>query len=349
MMGRFWVIVFELTQERAGERMKYIEIKTKDPHFNLAMEEYLLTNCKSNDTYFLLWQNEPSIIIGKHQNTLEEINTKYVEENNIHVVRRMSGGGAVYHDLGNLNYSFIMRNGQEDLFDFKKFTFPIVELLQQYGMDAQVSGRNDMTIEGKKFSGNAQFIRNNNLLHHGTLLFNSDMERLQAALNVSNDKIASKGIKSVRSRVTNIQEHMKDKISIDEFWKQLSDHIAAQNEYWERVELEDSDLIEINKLASEKYNTWDWNYGNSPLFNFKNSKRFDGGKLEVRLDIHEGLVKDCKFYGDFFSRENFESMEESLLGARYQKDEIWKVLNNFQNDDLIMGISTEQILDTMFD
>lgn len=328
--------------------MKYIEIRTKDPHFNLAMEEYLLTNCKPNDTYFLLWQNEPSIIIGKHQNTVEEINTGYVEENNIHVVRRMSGGGAVYHDLGNLNYSFIVGNGQQDLFDFKKFTYPIVGLLQQYGVNAEVSGRNDMTIEDKKFSGSAQFIRNNNLLHHGTLLFNSDLERLQAALNVSNEKIVSKGIKSVRSRVTNIQEHMTDKISLDEFWNQLAGHIAARNDQWEPSCLSDADLTEINKLAKEKYNTWEWKYGTSPSFNYKNSKRFDGGKLEVLLDIHDGLVKGCKFYGDFFSRENFPNMEASLIGTRYQRDDIQRVLNRFQVEDLIMGISTEQILNTMF-
>lgn len=329
--------------------MKYIEIKTKDPHFNLAMEEYLLTNCKPSESYFLLWQNEPSIIIGKHQNTMEEINTRFVEENNINVVRRMSGGGAVYHDLGNLNYSFIVGNGQQDMFDFKKFTYPIVELLQQYGVNAEVSGRNDMTIEEKKFSGNAQFIRNNNLLHHGTLLFNSDLERLQDALNVSKDKIVSKGIKSVRSRVTNIQEHMMDKISMDEFWTQLSGHIADRNDHWEQSCLNDSDLFEINKLADDKYRTWEWKYGESPSFNYKSSKRFDGGKLEVLLDIHDGLVTGCKFYGDFFSREKFPDLEVSLLGIKYQRQEIQRVLNNFQNEDLIMGISTEQILNTMFD
>jgi len=329
--------------------MKYIEIKTTDPHFNLAMEEYLLTNCKSGETYFLLWQNEPSIIIGKHQNTIEEINTRYVEENNIHVVRRMSGGGAVYHDLGNLNYSFIVSNGQKDLFDFKKFTLPIVELLQSYGVNAQVSGRNDMTIDDRKFSGNAQFIRNNNLLHHGTLLFDSDLERLQSALNVSQDKIVSKGIKSVRSRVTNIREHLQDKIDVYEFWSQLAGHIADRNEQWEVSSLSDSELAGIHKLADEKYRTWEWKFGSSPSFNYKNSKRFDGGKLEVLLDIHDGCIKGCKFYGDFFSRESFAEMEAGLIGTRYAKDEICRVLDQFQDSELIMGISAEQILDTMFD
>lgn len=332
-----------------GEEMKYIEIRTKDPHFNLAAEEYLLTNCKPNESYFLLWQNEPSIIIGKHQNTLEEINTGYVEENNIHVVRRMSGGGAVYHDLGNLNYSFIIGNGQQDLFDFKKFTYPIVEMLRQYGVKAEVSGRNDMTIEGRKFSGNAQFIRNSNLLHHGTLLFNSDLERLQDALKVSNDKIISKGIKSVRSRVTNILEHMEEKLGIDEFWEQLSSHIADQNEQWEQLKIGEADIAQISRLGDQKYRTWEWKYGASPCFNYRNFQRFDGGKLEVRLDIHDGMVTGCKFYGDFFSGEDFPKMEQELLGTRYQRNAIMEVLKRFRKEDLIMGISAEQILNTMFD
>lgn len=329
--------------------MKYIEIKTKDPHFNLAMEEYLLTSCKPEEEYFLLWQNSPSIIIGKHQNTLEEVNARYVEENDIHVVRRMSGGGAVYHDLGNLNYSFIIGNGQQDIFDFKKFALPIAELLQLHGVDAEVSGRNDMTIAGKKFSGNAQFMRNRNLLHHGTLLFDSDLSRLEAALNVSGDKIVSKGIKSVRSRVTNIREHLAEPMDIDEFWQKLAAHIASRNDRWEPASLSEEDLDAINRLADEKYRQWEWKYGTSPSFNFKNSKRFEGGKLEVLLDVRDGLIEGCRFFGDFFSREKFPELESCLVGARYRKDEVGEILSRFRNDDLIMGISTEQILDTMFD
>ena len=329
--------------------MQYIEIRTKEPHFNLAAEEYLLTNCEPGQSYFLLWQNEPSIIIGKHQNTMEEINTGFVEENNIHVVRRMSGGGAVYHDLGNLNYSFIIGDGQQNLFDFRKFTYPIVDMLKKYGVDAEISGRNDMTIEGRKFSGNAQFIRSKNLLHHGTLLFDSDLERLQDALKVSGDKIISKGIKSVRSRVTNIREHMEEKIGINEFWENISDYMAEQDDSWEPSEICDGDLAEINKLAENKYRTWEWKFGASPSFNYKNSRRFDGGKLEVRLDIHDGLVTGCKFYGDFFSGEGFPRMEAELLGTKYQRDAVTEVLNFFRREDLIMGISTEQILETMFD
>lgn len=329
--------------------MKYIKINSTDPHFNLAMEESLLTSCRTDETYFLLWQNEPSIIIGKHQNTMEEINSKYVEDHGIHVVRRMSGGGAVYHDLGNLNYSFIVGNGQQDLFDFRKFTLPIIGLLQQYGIPAEISGRNDMTIDGRKFSGNAQFIRNNNLLHHGTLLFDSDLDILQEALNVSNDKIVSKGIKSVRSRVTNIREYMGQDVSLDSFWDLLADYVARQNDPWEETVLNDSQMEAIQKLAAEKYQTWEWKYGSSPCFNYKSAKRFDGGKLEVLLDIQDGCIKGCKFYGDFFSRDNLAEAESQLIGIKYHKDEIRSVLDGYGETGLIMGISAEQILEVMFD
>lgn len=329
--------------------MKYIEIRNTDPHLNLAMEEYLLTNCRPDESYFLLWQNEPSIIIGKYQNMLEEINIKYVEEHKIQVVRRMSGGGAVYHDLGNINYSFIIGNGHQDLFDFRKFAYPIVELLQTYGVNAEVSGRNDMTICGKKISGSAQFIRNNNLLHHGTLLFNSDLDVLQKALNVSADKIVSKGIKSVRSRVTNIQENLTDKLELKEFWKQLSECIAMKNDPWEVAFLGEVRLREIQRLAAEKYNTWEWNYGTSPSFNYKNTKRFDGGKLEVLLNIQGGLLINCRFCGDFFSRDGLSEIEAKLIGVKYRKDEVRAALDRYAGSDLIMGISNDQIINTMFD
>lgn len=329
--------------------MKYIEIKTTDPHINLATEEYLLLTCEPEESYFLLWQNEPSIIIGKHQNTLEEINTEYVDKHGIHVVRRMSGGGAVYHDLGNLNYSFIIGNGKTDLFDFGKYAKPIVDLLVQQGVDAHISGRNDLLIGEKKFSGTAQYVKNHKLLHHGTLLYHSELEHLVEALNVSGEKIESKGIKSIRSRVTNIQEHMPDKLSLPEFWKLLSAYVSTQYEDWEPSSLTEEQLQGIQKLADEKYRTWDWKFGASPAFNYKTSKRFDGGKLEVLLEVKDGLIKDCKFYGDFFSGEDFPLLEEGLRGIRYEQDEVGKVLEGLRGRNLILGISPEQITEIMFD
>ena len=193
--------------------MLYIRNETTNPFYNLAMEEYLF-NLNDKTDYLLLWRNEPTIVIGKHQNTIEEINSDYVREKQIHIVRRITGGGAVYHDLGNLNYSLIIKSDYEGGYDFRKFTLPIVKALERLNIKAEQSGRNDITIDGKKFSGNAQFVSKGKLLHHGTLLFDSEMEELAKALKVSKDKIESKGIKSVRSRVTNIKEFLQDDIGI---------------------------------------------------------------------------------------------------------------------------------------
>lgn len=329
--------------------MKYFFNSSTDPHYNLALEEYVLTNCKDGEMYFLLWQNEPAIIVGKHQNTVEEINTTYVNDNNIHVVRRLSGGGAVYHDLGNLNFTFIMSNSKESMFDFGKFTLPIVKMLKNYGVNAELNGRNDLTIDNKKFSGNSQYIKNNKLLHHGTLLFNSNLDNVQKALMVSKDKIESKGIKSIRSRVTNILDHMDNKISVLEFKDKLASYVKENNDDWEEYNINDEDIVKINNLVSLKYNTWEWNYGESPQFNYKNSKRFAAGKLEVVLNIKEGIVIFCKFYGDFFSNENLPELEKSVVGKRYEREEIYKSLSSFSSNDIIMGISVEEILTCLFD
>ena len=188
-----------------------------DPRINLAIEEYALKNLDINETYLLFYINEPSIIIGKNQNSVEEINTEYVESNGIHVVRRLSGGGAVYHDLGNLNYSFITKDDGDSFHNFRKFTEPVIAALKQMGVNAELSGRNDILAEGRKISGNAQFSTKGRMFTHGTLLFNSEMDHIVSALRVKKDKIESKGIKSVRSRVANISEFLTETVDIEEF------------------------------------------------------------------------------------------------------------------------------------
>ena len=249
--------------------MLYIKSKNStDPHFNLAMEEYVLKYLNLAEEYLLLWQNEPAIIIGRHQNTLEEVNMDYTRENNIHVVRRLSGGGAVYHDLGNLNFTFIRRAIRSELLDLKSFTQPVIHALKKLGVNAEVSGRNDLTIEGKKFSGNAQYLYKNNILHHGTLLFDSDLSELNKALRVRADKIESKGIKSVRSRVTNIREHIKgdQDTNINEFTALLRDAVAeVQGENFAEYTLGEKDYEGIRALMQERYLTWQWNSANPRL------------------------------------------------------------------------------------
>ncbi|NLN47618.1 MAG: lipoate--protein ligase [Clostridiales bacterium] len=301
--------------------MLYIKNESNNPYYNLAMEEYLF-NLGDKEDYLLLWINEPTIVVGKHQNTIEEINADYVREKHINVVRRITGGGAVYHDLGNLNYSLIIKNDYKGDYDFGKFTMPIVKALDKLGVKAEQSGRNDITIDGKKFSGNAQFISKGKLLHHGTLLFDSHMEKLVKALKVSEDKIASKGIKSVRSRVTNIKDYLKDDISIMKFKELLLQYMFDEDMDLRIGQLSELDLAAIESLKIDKYLTWDWNYGQSPEFNIRKSKKFESGKVEALINVKSGIIENVKFYGDFFAKGDITDVEGKLKGQRYE-DDFW--------------------------
>ncbi|WP_061320448.1 lipoate--protein ligase [Clostridium botulinum] len=303
--------------------MQFLVNKSTNPFFNLALEEYLLKNVDIKEDYFILWQNEPTIVIGKHQNTLKEINMNFVQDNNINVVRRNSGGGAVYHDLGNINFTFITKYDEKHLLDFKTFTNPVVYSLGKLNVKAELSGRNDILIDGRKISGNSQHIYKDRFLHHGTLLFNSELENLVKALNVDNDKILSKGIESIKSRVTNIKEHVKEDIFMEKFKEILIENIFI----WNKSSLKEynltSDYInEIEKLMKKKYMTWQWNYGESPEFNYRNSKRFQGGKLEVLLNIVEGHINECKIYGDFLGLMDVSEIEEKIIGIKYGEEYI---------------------------
>ncbi|APQ77292.1 lipoate--protein ligase [Clostridium botulinum] len=303
--------------------MQFLVNKSTNPFFNLALEEYLLKNVDIKEDYFILWQNEPTIVIGKHQNTLKEINMNFVKDNNINVVRRNSGGGAVYHDLGNINFTFITKYDEKHLLDFKTFTNPVVYSLGKLNVKAELSGRNDILIDGRKISGNSQHIYKDRFLHHGTLLFNSELENLVKALNVDNDKILSKGIESIKSRVTNIKEHVKEDIFMEEFKEILIENIFI----WNKSSLKEYNLTsdhinEIEKLMKEKYMTWQWNYGESPEFNYRNSKRFQGGKLEVLLNIVEGHINECKIYGDFLGLMDVSEIEKRIIGIKYGEEYI---------------------------
>ena len=327
--------------------MKLISNNSFNPRFNLAFEEYVLKVLPAAD-YIILWQNEPTVVVGKHQNTIEEINSKYIDEYNINVVRRITGGGAVYHDLGNVNLSFITKVTNKEQLDFKSFTLPVMNALQKMGVPAELSGRNDITVKGKKISGNAQCIYKDRFLHHGTLLFNSDLDALEKALNVKEDKIQSKGIKSVRSRVANIKDYLGGSMSIGDFKRILYECLLQAMEP-EEYKPDEKDFEEIKKLAEIKYGTWEWTYGESPVFNFKNSKRFDGGRLEVFMNIEKGFILNCKIYGDFLSLLGVEEIEHGLRGKKYEKREIQTFLDSFALFDYFGNIGSNDIVDCFFE
>ena len=324
--------------------MLLINNTNTNAYFNLAMEEYFLKN--TNEDIFLLWQNENSIIVGKNQNTLSEINYDYVKENNIKVVRRLSGGGAVFHDLGNINFTFISCN-DNSFSDFKKFTMPIVEALKELNVHAEFSGRNDLLIDGQKFSGNAQYNYKNKVMHHGTLLFSSEINDLSNALKVKPSKFQGKSVKSVKSRVTNISSHLDKKMTVLEFKDYLMDFINKRDKNSHFYELNDKDVESINKLVEEKYSTWEWNFGYSPKYSLYNEVKYPGGNLEFSLDVHDGLIKDIKFFGDFFGKEDISFIENKLRNVKHNEYSIKSALedvdinNYFLNcniDILISGI-----------
>lgn len=302
-----------------------------NPEINLAIEEFVLRHLPLKDeSYLLFYINEPSIIIGKHQNTIEEINTEYVEKKQIKVVRRLSGGGAVYHDLGNLNFSFITKDDGKSFSNYQKFLNPVIKALHQMGVQAELQGRNDMLVEGKKINGNAQFSTGGKIFTHGTLLFNSNMDEVVNSLKVRKDKIESKGVKSVRSRVANISEYIKPKISIEEFRDMLlcsifnvSD-LNAINKY----KITNEDWLKITETSKTRYANWDWNYGASPKFYMERTRRFPIGAIDLKLNVEEGIIKAVKIYGDFLAVGDMKDIEEKLKNVKYNRESVSQALND---------------------
>ncbi|MGV3465239.1 MAG: lipoate--protein ligase [Heyndrickxia sp.] len=319
-----------------------------DPQINLAIEEYALKNLDPNETYLLFYINQPSIIIGKNQNTIEEINTEYVDKNGIIVVRRLSGGGAVYHDLGNLNFSFITKDDGESFHNFMKFTEPVIKALKKLGVNAELSGRNDIQVGERKISGNAQFSTRGRMFSHGTLMLDSELENVASALKVKKEKIESKGIKSVRSRVANISEFLDEKVTIEEFRQLLLESIFEGQNPIPEYKLSDEDWEKIHQLSKERYQNWDWNYGKSPKFNLQHSHRFPVGSIDMRLDVNKGLIETCKIYGDFFGVGDVADIENKLTGVRYERHEIEKALEGIDVKHYFGNITMDELVNLIY-
>lgn len=324
-----------------------------DPAINLAIEEFTLKHLPmEEDSYLLFYINRPSIIIGKHQNTIEEINQEYVKDHNIQIVRRLSGGGAVYHDLGNLNFSFITKDDGQSFHNFLKFTQPVIDALRSMGVNAELSGRNDLQVGEQKISGNAQFATRGRMFSHGTLMFNLNLDDVQASLNANPEKFKSKSTKSVRSRVANISDLMDGSMTIEEFRSELLRAIFNMDpQDVPQYHLTEADWEKIHQISKERYQNWEWNYGLSPESNVKHTKRFPVGIIDIRMDIKDARIQDIKIYGDFFGVGDVTDIEDKLRGKRYEESEVREALadvdikhyfGNIEMDDFIGLVFLEE-------
>ncbi len=308
-----------------------------DPYFNIASEEYLLKNFAED--CFMLYRNEKSVIIGKHQNALKEINIEFARKNNIKVVRRISGGGTVFHDLGNLNFMFIISGKEGHLIDFQRFTQPVVEVLKKLDLRAGFDGRNGLVVNGMKFSGNAEHVWKKRTLHHGTLLFSSKLKELSEVLKVNMEKYQDKAVKSVSSKVTNIQELLSEKMDIHEFRELLMTDILKSTKGAVKYDFSQKDTEEIEKLKKEKYQNWEWNFGYSPKYTFRRKIKIDPLSFEIEFRVERGIIVECKVEpeNDF---SGISKIQKNLLNCRHDPDEIRKRLL----DDNFDGIFEEPLV-----
>ncbi len=317
-----------------------------DPTVNLAIEEHLLRNWDTSEPILLFYINEPSVIIGRNQNTLEEIDPNYIERKGIHVVRRLSGGGAVYHDLGNLNFSFITPD-KKGLHQFETFTDPVIRVLATLGVQAELRGKSDIFANGKKISGNAQYSTAGRMFSHGTLLFATDLEVMLKALNPRQVQIESKAVQSVRNFVTNIRELLAQKMTIHELRSAILEGIFDGGEI-DSLPLTAADWQQIKQISAERYQQWDWNYGQSPRFNVQKNNRLAAGKFDVRIEVGKGRIMAVKFYGDFSGVRNVSELEAQLSGIRYDRAALKKALEKVDVKLFLGEITREEALNLLY-
>lgn len=319
---------------------------TTDARFNLALEEHVLRNVTADDDLLLFYVNGPAIIIGSNQNTVEEINPEVVEARGLQVVRRISGGGAVYHDLGNLNFSFMTRDVHGNFNRYARFNGPVLDVLHDLGIPAELSGRNDIVANGRKISGNAQYATTNRMLSHGTLLVDSNLDDVTAALRPRPGKVESKGMKSIRSRVANINEFLPEPIAVADLRARILKRIFGTNEpaAIPTVQLGRAEQEAIAQLVEQKYGAWEWNYGRNPPGNLCRSQRFPAGEVDFRIDLQQGRIADIRIFGDFIGQRAVAEIEDRLRGIRYEDASLRKALQDINLRDYFGEIPSEDVL-----
>ncbi len=325
--------------------MIYAETNSTLPYRNFAFEYYLALERELDDDLFMLWQNEPSVIVGKFQNTLEEVDLEYTKKHGIHIARRLSGGGTVYHDLGCWLFTFVTKSSDCGI-DFGRFLEPIIEALRGLGLDVRATGRNDIALfpkgseRGYKISGNSQYNKNGITVHHGTLLFDTDIEEMVRATTPKDYKITSKAIKSVRERVTNIREHLPKDMTGAEFASYLAERLTDK-----RYEYTEDDLRRIYEIERDMFAPDSWNLGENPQFEITKTLHFDGGSMEIGLTVKHGRIISAGVTGDFFLGDA-DDMTKSLCGAEFTPEAVRAVLMQF--DGALFNIDIDTLVDGIF-
>ena len=326
--------------------MIYIETGSTDVYYNFGLEYYFTVEKRLPETVFLFWRTTPTLMVGKYQNVLEEINKPYADAHGIRLVRRMSGGGTIYTDLGGWQFTFIQHREEGEI-EFSQYIAPVIGALREIGVNAAFNGRNDLTIDGKKFSGNAQYRLGDCIVHHGSLLFDTDIEQMVASTTVDSYKIISKSIKSVRDRVTNISEHLPSPMDADIFKEIMVRHIMDGST--EAYTLTSEDDARIQEIAREQFQSWDRIFGRSPKFTIDRTGRFAGGKIQFKLDVQKGIIQGAAIYGDFFSTLDTSTICDALIGCPYERSAVLESLRSHGIDGAVYRISAEEMAMSIVD
>jgi lipoate-protein ligase A len=320
-----------------------------DARVNLALEEYVFRQKPTDDDVLLFYVNAPAIIIGRNQNTIEEIDAEVVRATGTTVVRRVSGGGAVYHDLGNLNFSFMTGDVRGRFNRYDQFTRPVIDVLRAMGVPAELGGRNDILAGGRKISGNAQFALPSRMFSHGTLLLDSDLDAVTAALRPRPGKVESKGVKSIRSRVANIREFLPQPLGVIELRERIVERIFGTRDRARipQLTLTADDWAAVDALVESKYSAWRWNYGEDPPSNVQRARRFPAGELDVRLDVHGGKIVAVRIFGDFMGRDDIGALERRLVGVEHRRAAIEEALAGVELADYVGDVPRDAVIELL--
>lgn len=315
-----------------------------DARVNLALEEYVLRHFRGDDEYLLFYVNEPAVILGRNQSSVEEIDSRAAARRGVRVVRRMSGGGAVYHDRGNLNFSFVTPYAPERFNRYDVVTRPILDTLRDLGVPAVFGGRNDIVVDGRKISGNAQFVADERMFSHGTLLVDSALEDMTRVLRPRPGKVESKGAKSVRGRVANLREYLAEPVPVDRLRRQILKRVLGDDAVEATRYLTPAEWRDVIDLANRKYGAWGWNHGESPAFTMRRTHRFSRGEVDARITVERGYITNVRLIGDYLGRLTVEAVEARLVGLPHDAGALREALAPLTVEEHLGGITTDELV-----